>query len=79
MRHILINGPWSFEQIFNPLLAEGLKWSLMKIGPRVSEKLFKGVDRWRTEWWRWTKSDHIAHSEPSAKKEGPPESLQKVS
>ena len=41
---ILINGPWSFEQSFNPPLTDGSTRSLKKIGPGVSEKSFKGVD-----------------------------------
>ena len=58
MEAILINGPWPFEQIFNPLLTEGSTWSLKKIGPGVSEeKLFEGVDGRRL-----TASDHNSSS-----------------
>ena len=41
---ILIKGPKPFVQIFNPLLTEGSWRNLKKIGPGVSEELFKGVD-----------------------------------
>ena len=54
---ILINGPWPFVQIFNPLLK--------KIGPGASEKMFKGVDDGRTED-DGRQVITIAHPEPSA-------------
>ena len=49
---ILIIRPRPFVQIFNPLLIEGSRRNLKKIGQGVSEKLFKGVDG------QQTKSDH---------------------
>ena len=42
MAAILINGPWTFVQIFNTPFIEGSTWSLKKIGPGVTEeKSFK--------------------------------------
>ena len=44
MAAIMINSLRPFVQIFNPLLTEGSRRNLKKIGPGVSEeKLFKGV------------------------------------
>ena len=39
MAAILINGPWLFEQIFNPALIEDSTWDLKKIGPVVSGEI----------------------------------------
>ena len=64
MAAILINGPWPFVQILNPHSAEGSKWSLKKISPRISEKkLFKGVDGRQTkDGWQQMASDHNSSS-----------------
>ena len=44
MAAILINGPWPFEQIYNPPLTEDSTRSLKKISPGVLEKTsFKGM------------------------------------
>ena len=56
----LINGPRPFVQIFNPPLTEGAKRNLKKIGPGVSEKLFKCVDG-RTTDGRKDRVITIAH------------------
>ena len=61
---ILINGPWPFEQIFNPPLTEGSTWSLKKTGPEVSEeKSFEGVDGGTDDDGRQVTT--TAHLEPS--------------
>ena len=71
MAAILINGPWLFEQNFNPPFTEGSTWSLKKIGPGVSEeKSFKNMDG-LMDGRRPTDDDGrqvitIAHPEPSA-------------
>ena len=59
MAAILIKGPWPFEQIFNPPLAEGSR-SLKKIGPGVSEKVVQRCGR--TDRRRQTASDHNSSS-----------------
>ena len=63
MAVILFNGPWPFDQIFNPPLTNRrFKMKFKKIGPGVSEdKLFKGVDGRRTEGRR-TATDHYSSS-----------------
>ena len=49
MAAILINGPRTFEQVFNPPSTEGFTWSLKITGHGVSEKnSFKEVDGRRT-------------------------------
>ena len=51
---ILINEPWPFEQIFNPLLTEGYMWNLKKIGSWVSEKKSVKAVIGRTTHGKWS-------------------------
>ena len=60
---ILLYRLWPFVQIFNSPLTEDSTWSLKKLGARVSEELFKGVNQ-RTD--NKQQVIKIAHPEPLA-------------
>ena len=65
MAAIAMIGPFTFVQMFNPILTEGSTWSLKRIGPGFSEEnLFKGVDGRRG---RRKASDHSSWAEGELK------------